>query len=418
MRNLPHLPDAIGFRPIVGRVMTAAMLLLSMTLGGSIARANTLEKAVENMAENISDYLDQKGQRQIALQPFVGPSSSTAGRAIQSSLKKALEKRDATVQRLGTDWTVRGSYSMETVSGGAIVLIKAELVDSRGKEISGFREKVKVEKVVDVEDISRLLGSTVDLTEEQTALASAQKDNKDAGSSDSSATEKLEAAKKISEREKDVAETLVSSLTKPEFAFRNSGKTAVAASDESLFRVEMLVRDAGTNSFRPMGVENVGGFPFAPLKANDVYKLKIYNDSDHAIGVKVSIDGINSFALADRPEIRELGTWFIPPSSAGVIPGWYINNTLAKEFLVTASGEDLGLPNALDIGTVTVQFFNAWREGEPKPEIELAAREKGQLRTGVGRDVSRQGGFQQCFFGKVLLSSVSLRYSNPDDLPE
>jgi len=415
MKNFLHLADPVRL-PGMGRpVILLAILLLSVTSSGAVARANTLEQAVENMAGNIGDYLQEKGQQRIALQPFVGPSSSTAGRAIQSSLKKALEKRNTTVQRLGTNWTIRGSYSMETVSSGAIVLIKAELVDSRGKEISGFREKVKVEKVVDVEDISRLLGSTVDLTDEQSALASAQKES---GESNSDSTSKLKAAEKITQREKDVSETLVSSLTKPEFAFRNVGKTEIAASNDSLFRVEILVRRAGAGSFQPIAVEDVGGFPFAPLAANDVYKLKVYNDSDHAIGVKVSVDGINSFALADRPEIRDLGTWFIPAASSGVIPGWYVNRGLAKEFLVTASGENLGLPDALDIGTVTVQFFNAWREGEPQPEIELAARDRGQLRTGVGRDISRQGGFQRAFFGKVLLSSVSLRYSNPDDLPE
>lgn len=367
-------------------------------------RAATLDEAITNLADHISDYLDEKGQRSIMLKSFDGPGAATAGRAISASLKEALKEKDAQVVPLGANWTVRGEFSFEQNGSFAIVLIKANLFDNSGKEISGFREKVKVEEVRSIEDISRLLGLTVDLDEEQEAVANVEKGKSDTGT-------------QLISKTTDLAEKLVSSVVQPVFSFRNDLKTEVSADPNSKFRIEILVKRGFQGQYEAVPIENAGGFPFAALQAKDVYKIRVHNDADHAIGVKLSIDGINSFCLCDNQSMKDRGTWYFPARSSGVISGWYVTPTLLREFIVTSKGEALGLPDASDIGTVTVQFFHSWTEGEQPPAVELLASKRGQLRTGVGLDITREANSLNCFFGDTLLSSVSIRYSNPDDLP-
>lgn len=392
---------------------TGACLLLLSLFSVAIAKpanAGTLEDAIESMAVNISSYLDEKGQRQILLGAFNGPGEATAGRAIRAQLKERLIEKDTTIVPLGANWTVRGQFSFEKTGSSAIVLIAANLFDKTGKEISGFREKVKVQEVSSIEDISRLLGLTVDLDKEQEDVASTS-------SSASESTNKTEIAKQLVSKQTVVTKKLASSIATPVFAFRNQTKTEISPDQNSKFRLELLVQRNGTGNPQAIAIQDAGGFPFAPLEANDIYRLKLYNDADHAVGVKLCIDGINSFCLSADHRHRELGTWYFPPKSTGLISGWYVSPTLLKEFVVTADGKNLGLPDASDLGTITAQFFHAWGENEQPPAVELLATNRGQLRTGIGRDISRQGGFQQSFFGKTLLSSISVRYSIPDDLP-
>jgi len=415
----------------LSRLPSLACLFALFALSSLTARpasASSLDDAIVNMAESISDYLDEKGQRQVMLGSFDGPGAATAGRAIRAALKNELTKKNTTIVPLGASWTVRGAFSFEQAGSSAIVLIKANLFDKSGKEISGFREKVKVEEVSSIEDISRLLGLTVDLDKEQDAVAAAAKDGLDTAKDKSTASttdvagtakkNRKEIAEQLISKQADVTDKLVTSVSDPVFTFRNDPKTEVSPDASSKFRVEVLVKPQGASQFQPIAIENAGGFPFAPLQANDTYKIRLYNDADHAVGVKLSIDGINSFCLSQDASHKDMGTWYFPAKSTGIISGWYVSPTLLKEFVVTANGEALGLPDGSDIGTVTAQFFHAWNENEQPPAVELLAKNKGQLRTGIGRDISRKAGFQRCFFGKTLLTSVSIRYSNPDDLPK
>ncbi|WP_404310749.1 hypothetical protein [Neorhodopirellula lusitana] len=387
-------------------------LALLAVLAGAVpasVEASTLDDAIVSLAGNVSDYLKEKGRNEVMLGNFDGPGSATAGRAIRAALKEQLSVKGTKVVPLGASWTVRGSFVFQKDQSDAIVLIKADLFDKTGKELSGFREKVKVQEVSSIEDISRLLGLTVDLDKEQDAVAEVTKTSDQASPRD--------LADQLISKQSTVTNKLAVSVSDPTFAFRDDRKTAISPSASSKFRVEVLVRREGSPRFEPIAIEDAGGFPFASLQANDTYKLRVHNDADHAVGVKLSVDGINSFCLCLDPVTKEIGSWYVPAKSVGVVSGWYVSPTLLKEFVVTAKGESLGLPDAADIGTVTAQFFHAWGEGEQPPAVELLATNRGQLRTGIGRDITRQARSHRSFFGKTLLSSVSIRYSNPDDLP-
>ena len=370
------------------------------------APAATLNESITRMAESLSAYLQEKGQQQIMLGNFDGPGTATAGRAIRNALKEELVKQGVLIVPLGANWTVRGNFSFEPTGSAAIVLVRAELFDSSGKEVSGFRQKVKVEEVSAIEDISRLLGLTVDLDREQQAVASTQTQT---------GKRTNEFDKQFISSQAKVTNKLIQSVNKPTFAFRNETKTQIAADDLSPFRVEVLVRTNTSEEMFPLEITSASGYPFAPLKADDTYRIRIYNDSDHAVGVKISIDGINTFVLSEEQAYRDMGVWLFAPKTAGTVSGWYVRPDLVKEFLVTAQGAALGLPDASDIGTMTIQFFHAWRDGEQPPAVEKLLASRGQLRTGVGRDISQVAGFQQSYFGKTLLTAISIRYSNPDD---
>ncbi|MEM6980196.1 MAG: hypothetical protein AAF539_11075 [Planctomycetota bacterium] len=404
---------------IASKLILGLGLVLGMIATSTPASATTLDQAIENIAEKVSSYLKEKGQTEILLKDFNGPGEATAGRAVRVALKSDLIDRDIRIIPLGANWTVRGSYNFDVDDDGAIVMIKTELVDKSGKEISGFRQRVREESVNSIEDIVRLLGSTVDLKSELESVADPSKSKSETSSetksSGASQTTKLQ---QLVSKKTSVNDKVAQSIAVPTFAHRNTERTIISPETSSTCRIELLVRRPGQADYTPIEIDNLGGFPFAGLSEDETYKIRIYNDESHDIGVKLSVDGINSFQLAEDPSLRELGTWVIGAGKVGVIPGWYVSSTLAREFLVTAKNKVEGLPDSpSDLGTVTVQVFHAWNPDEPPPAVELIARSKGQLRTGVGRDITRRGGFQRSVFGKRMLSAISIRYSIPDDLP-
>ena len=410
MYPLPYAVNWITPRFKTRHLLVGVALLVTATFTApKSVHATTLDDAITSLASNVSEYLEEKGQREIMLGSFDGPGAATAGRAIRAALKEQLAAKATKVVPLGASWTVRGSFVFQKAQSDAIVLIKADLFDKTGKELSGFREKVKVQEVSSIEDISKLLGLTVDLNKEQDAVAEIAKSDTKSSARD--------VANQLISKQTNVTDKLATSVSDPTFSFRSDTKTEISPSTSSKFRMEVLVRHEGSNQFEPIEIQDAGGFPFAPLQANDTYKIRVHNDADHAVGVKLSIDGINSFCLCSDQPTKSSGTWYIPAKSIGVISGWFVSPTLLKEFVVTAKGESLGLPDAADIGTVTAQFFHAWSEGEQPPAVELLAKSRGQLRTGIGRDISRQARSTRSFFGQTLLTSVSIRYSNPDDLP-
>ncbi len=389
-----------------------------------MASAQSLDIALERMSKNISSYLVEKGQEQIMIGDFDGPDGVTAGRSIQAELKKRLKELDVEVVPLGAGWKLRGEISFETRGTFSIILLKAELIDKNGKEVSGFRERVKDEKISSLEDISRLFGLTVDLRKEQDGVAEVL-NKTDAGTTGATTptTEATTDSSKESKgdvfvsRQSNLTDKIEASVAKTTFTFAENSQSIVAASTDSPFRIEVLSRPAGAAQFSSVPIVDQGGFPFAPLAANDTYKIRVYNNADHAIGVKLSIDGINSLGLSEVPQFRQDGTWYVEAKSFGTIHGWYVNPSLMKEFLVTSNGDNLQLPDASDLGTITAQFFHAWGENEPIPAIEQIAVRRAQISTTLGPAVNVNTKTVRSNFGKSLLGSISIRYSNPDDLP-
>ncbi|WP_417732189.1 hypothetical protein [Rosistilla oblonga] len=394
--------------------LLAAGLLLCTALPVGTVRAQSLDDAIKNMSDDIAVFLESREKTSVAIGEFDGPDGSTAGRAIQQKLKENLLANNLEIKKLGARMKIRGSFSLDSQSSFSIATIRSTLVDENGREMSGYRERVKLAEVTSLEDLSRIFGLTADLVAEQNG----ESDDADA-TSGSAKDQDSDAATLLTSVSKAVTKKVSNAIKTPGFSYHGNDKSKVKASDSSDFVVQLRRCPRDLSVFTPVDVLDEGGFAFAPLEDGDRYQVVVTNNSDHDIAAKVSIDGVNSFYFSGNPGFKANGSWVIAAGQSGVIKGWYLNAHELAEFLITSDEKDAKLPDPLDLGTVTVQFFHAWAHNTPVPKVELLAKnDRGQLQTTQGAVIGQQSGEVRRHFGKTLLASVSIRYSNPDDLPE
>ncbi|MBX3438948.1 MAG: hypothetical protein KF861_15765, partial [Planctomycetaceae bacterium] len=213
-------------------------------------------------------------------------------------------------------------------------------------------------------------------------------------------------------------EQLAASIAKP--SFNLTGSTTVSASSTSPYRMEVLLRDG--QSLTPVPVEDFAGFALVSLTKGQQYVVRLHNTSQIDVGVKLAIDGVNTFQFSQNAGFRNLGMWMIPAGQVGTIDGWHVNNRESLAFLIT-DVPDSALASlqreTTTIGTITASFFPAW-SGDNIPEEELIGKAKGDIGTGLGAKVASGYETVSRHFGKTLLAAVSIRYEKPDppvDLP-
>jgi hypothetical protein len=380
--------------------LTLAVLLTGLSQLACIAAASArdLDDALDRIATRVQEYLASQSEETVAVGSFAGPPSSSAGIRIKSELTERLDKGNIKISKLAR-FEVRGTFAAET-EPTPIVAIKAEMVDQSGATLGEFRERVTVENV---EDVVNLLGTTTDLSTDTSQSDTAAPDN---AASDQQAP--LEARD----------ETLAQSIQSPSFAI--TGTTAVSASEASPYRLEILLRD-GT-SLTPIPVENLSGFALVSLKKGQEYVIRLHNASAIDVGVKVTIDGVNTFDFSNNEGFRNLGMWMIPAGTTGTVDGWHVTNTESFAFLVTDVPDSAIAKlqrETTSIGTISAQFFPAW-VGDDVPEEELIGKTKGDIGTGLGPKIGSTYQSVARHFGRTLLAAVSIRYEKPDlpvDLP-
>ncbi|MEQ9407999.1 MAG: hypothetical protein RIK87_09750 [Fuerstiella sp.] len=198
-----------------------------------------------------------------------------------------------------------------------------------------------------------------------------------------------------------------------------SGAT-VSAYEDSQFRIEILTRGPdGRYSQRPRVSTTETGQAFVDLNRGDELSIRIINDSDYDVGVKILLDGLNSFAFSNNDGYRRLGMYLIEKNSRQPVNGWHLDNKHVYRFNVTTlpdSAVNELRRSSNQIGVISVQFFPAWKEGEPIPAAELAeARNSSGRGLAVGRgDVTaQQAQNARRYVGKTMVAAISVRYQHP-----
>lgn len=209
------------------------------------------------------------------------------------------------------------------------------------------------------------------------------------------------------------------SIEKPSAAVRQGSvpntPTAISARSDSAFRIEVLFDGPDGRQFAATPVVT-GGFPLVSLKRGAVFQVRFFNDADHDVGVKLSLDGHNSFVFSENEGYRAQGMWYIPARSQGTIRGWHKNNSQIYPFIVTDESDSVSVQGKLgvragDIGSITALVFPAWTGKEP-PAIELAGRSKNAI--GAAPPVSQSTQEVPVNFGQTLVASLTVRYERPD----
>ncbi len=364
--------------------MIAASLVLAI---GSPARAsNNLRLEMAEVAKKVKELLDGRGDDSIAVGQFTGPShmSSNSGPAIAKMLGEELEKVGVKVQKRA-NLEMKGDYlDVEDKKNKQMAaLLKGRILDRSGTVITEFERGIFGD-----ETLASMFGLTVQLPP----------------SGD------LKARDKALREGFDNPKTYITS-------------TRISAGPGSPYAVEMLIKAGDQWLPRPAapGMGDEKGFAFVPIKRQEIYAVRLINDSPYEAAVSLAIDGMNVFSFSDvRDEITgrpKYSQWVFPPKSKGDILGWYRTNQVSDSFMVMeyAKSAAVELQSTAPVGTITASFSAAWPKGSPPPpdeptkppsEFSRSADATGRgprVETKYGPEVERNFG--------VVRATVSVRYT-------
>lgn len=395
----------------------------------AVVKTDKVQDAIASLASDVVKFCgsNRESVAKIKVDRFDMPDrfkNPSAGKRLVQQLSEVLRKQKIDVAQNDLERVshkVIGTCRVGESSDAIVLQLVLSLVNGdTNVEIIGFRETIRVVEVSDRADVTQTLGLTVDATPTQSP-----------GSTGVKATEV-----QIAERDKkftaSVVEPNVAITSNPKTNLPNSKTpqdatlTLIAPTTNSKFKLEILVRTP-SGELIPVPASNANGLAVVGFNEKDVYAVRIYNDFDFDLAVRLSLDGINCFSLSEVPEYKRLGIWIIPRRTFATVTGWHKTDGAIQDFLVTNYPESVAkaLGIAQDgIGIIQAQFFPAWTPTESPPAVELSGNLKGDGQNGLatGAGVIRQAQSQRVarLVGQTLLGAVTVRYSRPDlptDLP-
>lgn len=180
-----------------------------------------------------------------------------------------------------------------------------------------------------------------------------------------------------------------------------------AAGPESPYAVEIFVME-GTR-FAPRPLESRDGRAFVSLKKEEIYAVRLINNSPHDAAVTLSIDGLSLFAFNEEKDTYS--HMLIPAKKAGLVKGWYRTRNQADAFTITGYADSAAARSLKDesaVGAITATFAIAWKESEPAPEGENSRA--ADIGTGRGPNVPAAFQIEPRHFGRTR-ASISIRYA-------
>ena len=147
--------------------------------------------------------------------------------------------------------------------------------------------------------------------------------------------------------------------------------TRIRSDAQSPYEVEILAQPVsakGQPAARKPRLQD--GLPFVDLAQNDLYEVRIHNNSKLEVAVTLSVDGLDAFYFADAQHRKDDGTpsftnFIIKPNDNLTIPGWFQklkppDNYLS--FLVAEHGKGAiskaGISSRVQVGVIHLQFSN------------------------------------------------------------
>lgn len=204
----------------------------------------------------------------------------------------------------------------------------------------------------------------------------------------------------------------------PQVTIHGAGDTLVSSSPDSPYAVQLLVKPLKNHEHhhaQPRKAEDVKGLAFVDIQENELYEVKVYNNSDRPVAVTLSIDGLNEFHFTkDRNSVGEpvYTHHILGPNSSTTIVGWH--NTIegtenSLSFLVTGYGQGAvtkaGIQSRGQVGVIHVQFAHC-------QELKEGQRPRSGNETGFGpsREVQQK---VVRFEIEPPHDFVSIRYNRP-----
>jgi hypothetical protein len=341
------------------------------------------------VAQDIVAILKAEGEQSVSVGTFVAPpqQESGTGAGLAARLIGELEKRGIKVMRrarLG----VQGKFAVaRNTSGHLIGKITVEMVEASGKNVGSFSREVQFHLTGDRPAPDSAVGDIDGIC----AIAAWT----------------APTAELPPNQNQKVRHRVLDERIQHPTVFCDG--TRVKTEEKSLYAIEVLVGG------KPRTAKEEEGQAFVPLKRDEIYAVRLINDSDQDAAVALSIDGLGLFTFSEKGEgyVHVM----VPAHKATVIRGWYRTPGKADSFKVTGYAESPAaqlLAPIGKVGTITASFAAAWKKDVPPPADELASRlalNRGdQLATGRGPEISVRVQEVERHIG-IVRAVVSVRYS-------
>jgi hypothetical protein len=334
-------------------------------------------------ARDVAKLLGARGESTIALGQFTGPANypTSAGPGIALVLAEELQKQGVAVKpraRLG----IKGEYLVTEVPDPAELGTKYLALRVKGRVEDGFANVLQdsgFDRTVEGEEaVVQLLGTPVELPSSELP------------------------------RERD--RKIRKSYEEPKATFAAS---RVSAGPGGKFAVEVLVDG------RPRPARDDDGLAYVNVEKGETYAVRLINDSDLDVAVRLTVDGLSLFAFSEHrheegPHKGEplYSVVLIPAHQSLVVRGWHRTNEVSDAFLVTDYPKSAAALARLkgNLGTITATFAAAWPEDADPPKDEAPARRGTSAATGYGPGVEAKFDVVKRRLG-VIRAAVSVRYT-------
>jgi len=341
--------------------------LSAILIPHSIKAENALQLELTALAKDIDKLIDKRGGGTVAVGGFTAASNvrGSSGSDVQLQLATALQKAGLTVNSEEYKFEVTGNYLgfTDKQTGAFGVKIVSRVIDSDGTTLAEFPRLIFGE-----ETVPRMLGVSVQTGPNDNAL---------------------DRSKKIKD-----------ALKKPQV---NLSGTRIATSATSPYAIEILVKN-GKNYVARSAIQDSKQRPFVGIAENELFAVRLINDSDHEAAVNLSIDGINCFHFSKTKSTY----WIVPAKSTVRIEGWHKDNSKSVEFKVTGYADTaaalLKLKPSPSIGQISAAFSAAWSDDTGRPHDEASGRG-----AGFGEEITVKTKQVKRFIGHVR-DSIVVRY--------
>ena len=366
--------------PLRLRTAPLAALAVLLALRPAARAEDTLREELSELARSVQKQLAGDNETSLALGAFTGPADhfpSNAGPGIVLALRDELTQLGVKIDP-EAHLTMKGTYEdvLDPKLNRVFIELAARLEDRAGKTVVVMEKRGAFGEAA----LASVAGVTAVLPLDETG----SKGREDA---------------------------VVKSIDQPKTTI--IGKQVRAAPD-SPYGVEVLVKQGdGLKSREPRDEK---GYAYVPIKRDEVYALRLTNDSSSTAAVTLKIDGVDAFSFCDfrDPKTNQpaFTVFIIAPHTSEVVVGWPINAKRSDEFLVTdyahSAAAELKASGA-DVGVVTASFAAAWPfDGKP-PADEPGG--KGVDATGRGTSISHPDKAVPPHKVGVVRAVVSVRYT-------
>lgn len=345
-------------KPVVHAVV-CGMLLAIFTGPSHAAPSRSLEGELQRLLDQIAQALDNdvalKG-RTVSLGRFSSETDPTS--QYGPELKRLVQQRLGS--RLVPDGVLKLSVDYEMVrsehdvaEGGPpdrkmyVLWIQATIKDDQQKVL--FRRAVEVNESA---DIARVMGLTV------------------APPPNGTQAQRNEWLEQVYKQNQGKSANQIT----PTFQVKHD--TRIGIPGDNRFFVEILVKDSPDGPAYPKKpVPNERGDAFVDIKPNQFYEIVIYNQDQYDCVAQVRIDGQDALNRFNTDGVTYPGL-LIEAGESGILRGWLHtvqprtqqkDNVFAFAVRQYAYGSQQPVPNTNEIGTITVQFAVAWKEGNAPP---------------------------------------------------